>query len=183
MASDSALPTNGPLYSRRAVLTRVVFFIAAFASLQAGYDAARDTWLERLVVDQATVRPAAWLINAAAPTVDVEAAGTRLRAPGGGINIMNGCEGTEVAFLMIAALLVAPAISLRQRVIGMVTGTAGVFLLNQARVIALFFAFRNDKALFDVLHGTVAPLLLVLGTAAFFTLWVNTHAPSASEAP
>lgn len=167
---------------RHAMLWRLVFFLAVFAILQGLYGAAKGTWVERMVIDHATVQTAAWFIDAVDPAVRVEPVGPRLRAPGGGINILNGCEGTEVFFLMIAAMLVAPQ-SLRARLTGLLAGTAVVFLLNQARVVALFYAFRSDKALFDMLHGIVAPMLLIIAAAAFFVIWLNRYATSTDIAP
>lgn len=163
----------GPV-EHRAMLWRLALFLVLFASLQGLYGAAKDTWLERLVIDRVTVQTAAWLIDAVDPSVGVEPVGPRLRAPGGGINVLGGCEGTEVVFLMIAAMLVAP-LSWRARLIGLLAGTAFVFVLNQARVIALFYAFRADKALFDMLHGIVAPLLLIIAAASFFVVWLQHH--------
>lgn len=159
---------------RRATLWRLVFFLAVFATLQGLYEAAKGGWVERLVIDHATVQTAAWLIDTVDPSVGVESAGPRLRAPGGGINVLNGCEGTEAVFLMVAAMLVAP-LSLRARLTGLLAGTLVVFVLNQARVVALFYAFRSDKAVFDMLHGIVAPLLLIIAASAFFVVWLNCH--------
>ena len=166
---------------RRAMLWRLVFFLAAFAALQGLYETAKGTWVERLIIDHATVQTAAWLIDTLDPSVGVEPVGPRLRAPGGGLNILNGCEGTETAFLMIAAMLVAP-LSLRARLGGLLAGTLVVFVLNQARVVALFYAFRSDKAVFDMLHGIVAPLLLIVAAAAFFVVWLNRYAVSPDAA-
>ncbi|TDP84785.1 exosortase/archaeosortase family protein [Aquabacterium commune] len=160
---------------KHSTLWRAAIFIALFALLQGLYGAAKGSWVERLVVDHATVQTAAWLIDAVDPSVGVTPAGPRLRAPGGGINILNGCEGIEAAFMMVAAMLVAP-LPLRTRVSGMLVGSMLVFVLNQARVVALFYAFRADKALFDMLHGIVAPMLLIIGAAAFFVIWLNRYA-------
>jgi exosortase/archaeosortase family protein len=165
-------PASG---EHRAMLWRLFFFLAMFASLQELYGAAKGSWVERLVIDQAIVKTAAWLIDTVDPSVGVTPAGPRLRAPGGGINILNGCEGTEAAFLMMAAMLVAP-LSMRARLSGLLVGTLVVFVLNQARVVALFYAFRSDKAVFDMLHGIVAPLLLIIAVAAFFVFWLNRYA-------
>jgi hypothetical protein len=48
-----------------------------------------------------------------------------------------------------------------------------VFGLNQVRIVALFFANRADRELFALLHGTVAPLLMVAAVALFFTAWMG----------
>lgn len=167
-------------HTRWTLLWRAVAFVVLFALMQTLYGAARGTWIERLVIDQLTVQTAAWLIDVADSSVGVEPAGPRLRAPGGGINVLNGCEGTEVLFLMACAMLVAPQ-SMRARLTGLLVGGAVVFVLNQARVVALFYAFRSDKVVFDMLHGTVAPLLLIIAAAAFFVLWLNRHASPALQ--
>lgn len=158
------------------------FFIAVFITLQSLYEVAKGTWIERLIIDHATVQMAAWVINAVDPTVGVQPVGPRLRAPGGGINILNGCEGTEAAFLMMAAMLVAP-LPLRARLGGLLVGTLVVYALNQARVVALFYAFRNDKLVFDMLHGIVGPLLLIIAATVFFMVWLNRHTVNADTAP
>ena len=147
-------------------------FLGSFLVMQTLYGMARGTWIERLSVDQMTVKPAAWLIDRLTPEVAVQAVGSRLKAPGGGINIINGCEGTEVVFLIVAAMLVAP-ISWRWRLLGMVAGSLLVFVTNQGRILALFYAYRADKPLFDLLHGIVAPVLLILVTIVFFVWWVG----------
>jgi exosortase/archaeosortase family protein len=154
----------------------VVLFLGAFALLQWGWSEARGTWIERIVIDRMTVETAASVINALDPAIGVQAVGSRLKAAGGGINILNGCEGIEVLFLLIGAMLVAP-ISWRARVLGIMAGGVLVFALNQSRVIALFYAFRSDRALFDALHGVIAPLLLVLAAGAFFVSWLDRHGP------
>src|SRR5258708_407813 len=77
---------------RRAMLWRMCIFLAVFASLQGLYETAKGGWFERLVIDDATVQTAAWLIQAFDPSVGVVPAGPSLRAPGGGLNILNGCE-------------------------------------------------------------------------------------------
>lgn len=87
-------------------------------------------------------------------------------APGGGIQILNGCDGTEVWFLLVAALLVFP-FGWTRRWVGLLLGTIWVFGLNQMRLLALFYAFRQDPALFNQLHGVVAPMVLILAILGF----------------
>lgn len=168
-------PQGGVPARNHSTLWRAAIFIAVFALLQGLYGAAKDTWVERLVIDQVTVNSAAWLIQVFDPEAGVQPVGSRLRAPGGGINVINGCEGTDVIFLMIGAMLVAP-ISMRAKLLGVLLGTALVLVLNQARVIGLFYAYRTDRSLFDMMHGVIAPLLLIMAAAGFFVLWLNRHA-------
>ena len=50
-------------------------------------------------------------------------------------------------------------------------------MLNQARIVALFFANRADAELFDALHGMIAPLLLIACSLLFFLYWLQRYAP------
>jgi len=174
-------PSGLPRQPRR-LWVSAMLFLGLFTLLQSGWHAARGTAIERFVIDQATVRTAAWLIESLAPGIGVQATGSRLRAPGGGINILNGCEGTEVFFLLASALLVSP-IRWRARLTGLLAGGVLVFVLNQGRVLALFHAYRLDRELFDTLHGLVSPLLLIVATAAFFLIWLNHHAEKPGTDP
>ncbi len=135
--TDSRLP--------KALLWRLAVFLGIFAALQGIYGAAKGGWFEHLVIDRLTVQSAALVIDYASPELGVEPSGSRLKAPGGGINVLNGCEGMDVVFLITAAMLVAP-ISWRARLLGILCGTLVVLVLNQARVIALFYAFRRARS-------------------------------------
>lgn len=166
-----------------AVLFRGGAFLAIFAVLQGAWREARGSWLERLVIDDLTVGSAVSIIESVTPGVQAVADGSRIRAPGGGINILNGCEGIEIVFLLVAALCVFPA-SWRQRFLGIATGTLFVFALNQVRILALFYAYRADKALFGLLHGTVAPVAMIACSVVFLLLWAKVGAGgTASHAP
>lgn len=149
---------------------RLVVFGACFALQQWGWEAARGTALERLWVDGLTVQAGAALIHVLTPNVGALAQGTRIVAPGGGLNVMFGCEGTDVLFLLVAAFIAFP-MSARTRLTGLLATLPCVFVLNQLRIVALFYAFRHDRALFELLHGTAAPLVLVCLAGLFFHAW------------
>jgi exosortase/archaeosortase family protein len=151
----------------RSLLVALLIFMAVFVLLQWGWEAVRGTALERLVVDQATVMPAAGLVRWLTPAIQARAVASSIKAPGGGINILNGCEGVEVMFLLLAALA-AVRISWRRRLVAILLGLGLVFALNQARIVTLFYAFRADRQLFDLLHTTLLPVVLVALTAAYF---------------
>ncbi len=100
----------------------------------------------------------------------VRAEGPRLAAPGGGLVVLAGCEGVDVLLLLTAAMAVAP-IPWRARLAGLAAGALLTFVLNQVRVVGLFYAFRMDRELFSMLHGVVAPLAMAVLAGAFFVLW------------
>jgi exosortase/archaeosortase family protein len=156
----------------RGWLWRVAFFVTFFLALQAGWSGLQGSTIERLVIDQVTVKTAVLLADSLSPEIGVRADGPRMTAQGGGINIINGCDGTDVAFLLTAAVLVAP-VAWRWRLVGLVAGWPFVFVLNQVRVLALFYAFRHDRSTFDLLHGAIAPLALILAVGLFFMFWLG----------
>ena len=151
---------------------RVLCFVVLFALLQSAYSSGLAQPLQRWVIESATVGSAAALLGWWVPELAVRAEGPRLASPGGGLNVLNGCEGTDVALLMLAAMLVAP-LPWRARLVGMALGLPLVFALNQARVLALFFTWREGREWFDLLHGTLAPLLLVMLVGLFYIAWLD----------
>lgn len=156
----------------RGFLIRALIFLVLVMALHAGWEWARGSWIERLWIHDLTVRTATLLINLITPGAHAVAHQARIVAPGGGLNVLFGCEGTDVVFLLAAAFLVFP-LPPRVRLWGMLSGLAWVFALNQLRIVALFYAFRADRSLFDLLHTTAAPLLMVLLCGLFFQLWLQ----------
>ena len=155
----------------RTALIRAAIFLAIFAALQLTWTSLRGSDVEWWIVHDATVRPAVWLVNIITPQVHARAVGISLRAPGGGLNILNGCEGMEALFLLLAAFIVAP-ISLRSRLIGLVLGIPLVYVVNQARILTLFYVYRADHSLFDPLHGMVTPIAVVLMVCCYYYAWL-----------
>ena len=152
-------------------LTLAIFF-AVFAVLQWGWSEARGTAIERLVIHEATVKPATMLVQFITPDAHARPVAASIKAPGGGLNILNGCEGTEVMFLLAAAFA-AVRMNWRHKLIGLGMGLGLTFVLNQARILALFYAFRNDRHMFDLLHTTVLPALLVAAIAVYFYVFLH----------
>lgn len=159
-----------------------LLFMGILYGLQWSWGLARGSEMERVVIDQTTVRTAAMLISLCTPDVHVMAQGASLKAPGGGLNVYNGCEGTELLFLLVAALLAYP-FRWRWRLIGLAAGMPLLFALNQVRLLLLFYSFRTDRALFDQLHGLVAPLLLMMITLAFVAWLIRRDAIGRMPAP
>ena len=157
---------------------RVAIFVGVFIALTALYSAATGTVVERFVIEQLTVKPAAWLLSWLQPSVQAVAIGSRLTAPGGGVNVLNGCEGADAMFLVIAGVLAAP-LSWRHRAIGVLLGLSLTFAANQMRVIGLFYAARETPTAFAMLHGVVAPLAMVLAIALWFAWFMRRHGTGA----
>jgi exosortase/archaeosortase family protein len=173
------LPAPPPQQFSMAVYVSV--FTSIFVALQMLWDGLRNTAAERVLIDHLLVKPAAMLVNLLTPYVGATASGQFLVAPGGGLQIVSACTGTEIYFLLTAALCVFP-MTWRARIAGIGLGLAFVFVLNQARILALFYAHRSNLMLFDYLHGIFLPIGLVVSTSLFFLWWTASHASAAAPA-
>lgn len=161
---------------RRHPVVLVAIFLVVFFSLQYGWEMSRGSHFEQIVIDQATVAPATWVINKLSPDQGVMAQEHRIVSPEGRLNILNGCEGLETLFLLIAAIMAYP-FTWRAKLQGFGLGLPLVFVLNQARIVALWYTFLHDRALFGILHGIVMPLLLVAACLLFFLAFITRHEP------
>ena len=147
-------------------------FLSIFILLQMSYDACRGSGFEHFILGDLTVAPTAALINLLTPAVHAKALGNQLIAPGGGITVLKGCEGTEIMFMLVAAFA-ATAISWQRRLAGLGLGLLLVFCLNQVRLVTLFYVYRSEPSLFNLLHGTVAPIVLILCVAVYSLYWIS----------
>lgn len=170
MAASTAY-ARAAVYQRISWL-RVLAFIGLFCAM---YVALASFWggvLAHWVIDVCTVEPAAWLARWISGDSRILAIGSKIVAPDASINILFGCEGADVLMLLTAAVLVVP-VSWRKRALGMTAGALVVFCVNQARVLALFFAFVRRPGWFGPIHGLIGPMLVVVAVTAFFLAWLH----------
>ncbi|MEJ0039620.1 MAG: exosortase/archaeosortase family protein [Gammaproteobacteria bacterium] len=162
--------------TRVVLIGRLVAFGLIFAVLQFWWEALRGSAIERVIIGDITVRPAAFLLNALWGGVRVDAVGFSLMAEGSGITVRNGCEGLEALFLLAAGLAVAP-IPWVSRFLGLLIGIPIVYLINQLRIVGLFLAYRADPSMFDSLHATIAPITIVLAVVGYYYVWLAKSRP------
>ena len=151
-------------------------FLLIFLVLQYAYSACGGTLIEHLVIDVATVEPSVAVINAIAPDDAALAEGHRIISPLGGLSVLNGCEGTESIFLLLAAVFAFSA-PIKQKIKGALIGTLLIYFLNQCRIVSLYFAAHHDRHWFDLLHGFVAPTLIIALGCLYFLFWSGRVAP------
>jgi exosortase/archaeosortase family protein len=148
---------------------RALAFLALFAALDLAYLAFKEPWLKPVAIDLLTVRPAAWLADAAL-AVPVHADRHVLIAGGRRISVLNGCEGVDAMLLLLAAIAVAPA-GWRDKLWGAGLGLSPVYVANQARIVALVWARLDAPAAFAVGHGLLGPLAVTVAAGLYFLWW------------
>jgi exosortase family protein XrtM len=147
-----------------------IIFVALFFAMQFSYELCRGSSFEHWVIGDLTVKPTARVLQWLSPEVGVQALGNQLRAAGGGLVVKKGCEGVEIMFMLVAAFAAA-CMSWRRKLLGLGLGLVVVFVLNQIRLVGLFYAYRYNSELFGLLHGTVAPIVLVLLVGLYSLAW------------
>lgn len=145
----------------------LALFAVTFFALQFSWEQCRASHIEKWVIDGATVIPATWTVNQLWPDQTVVAQKNSLISANGRLNILNGCEGLETLFLLIAAFFAYP-LTWQVRAKGIVLSTLLIYGLNQARIVLLWWVINSRPALFGLLHGTVLPLVLIAIALLFF---------------
>ena len=156
------------------LIAQAVLFLLVFGVLQVSWLLVRDNAFGHFLRGDITVKPAVHVINTITPQAKATAHGNQILAKGGGLVVKLGCEGVEALFILIAALLTAP-LSRQTILSGILYGTLFIYSVNQLRIIGLFYAYRADKPLFYLFHGTIAPLLLIGLAGLFFQWWLVKH--------
>lgn len=171
MSGRDVRPAGEP--GPRGAITRfLLVFAGTFVVLQMAYLEAAGSRLERWLIDAGTVRPAAAIINVLDPLASVRADGPRIASAEAGLNVLRGCEGTELYFLWTAAVLAFPAPWIH-RLWALSAGLGVAWMLNQLRIISLFHVVRDHRQWFGLLHGYIAPALLVLLLGLGFAWYVH----------
>ena len=154
----------------------IVAFIGAFFILQMLYQNCRGTPIEHVVIDQITVAPSAQLISWLTPQEGVMARGHSLISRYVHLSVLNGCEGTEAILMLASAILVFPR-SWKSKLSGIAVGGLLIYLINQARIVTLYYCLRFDRSMFELLHSYIAPTLVIAMTGLYFIYWVSGAKP------
>ena len=142
-------------------------FIVVFVCLQFGWLMQRDQDFGHFIRGEITVKPAVMLINLLSPKIHALAFGNQIIATGGGLVIKLGCEGLEVFFILVAAIA-SSSLRVSSTLKAILAGAIYIYVLNQARILILFYTNRTDKALFHLLHTSIAPMMMIALVGLFF---------------
>lgn len=145
----------------------LAIFVATFTVLQLAAVTSRH-----YVSDWLVARPAELTLAAVYPDDGVVVDANRIESARVRLNILPGCEGTELFVLLIAGIAAFPA-PLRAKLLGLAVGLSLAFALNQLRVVALYAVVRDHLRAFELVHGYLAPTALVVALGAYFWLWTG----------
>jgi exosortase H (IPTLxxWG-CTERM-specific) len=89
------------------------------------------------------------------------------------LNIMEECNGVPALLIYLAAVLAYSA-TLKQKAVGVALGIPAIFVINEIRVISLFFARRYFSIhVFEALHVYVWQTIIILFSLLLWLYWAE----------
>jgi len=159
-----------------------VLFAGCYALLNYGYFQIPDDLFANVIYHHGVVTICADLINCLAPLEQVLAKKNHLLSTKADLEIVRGCDGAGVLFLMVSAIVVFPS-KFNRKLIGLLLGIGLIYLLNLVRISALYFVIAYYPTWFLLVHVYLAPTLMVMVGCGYFAWWAfgsmnKTHEPA-----
>ena len=148
----------------------LVVLPSVYVLLHFAYFALPDDFLRDYVHYYGIVVPAATIVNFVAPHEAAAAAQGTLRSISASLSIVRGCDGAGVVFLLVAAMSAYPA-RLKAKLQGILAVVVLMYILNELRVVGLYFVIANRNEWFSALHNYFVPIFMILVACLFFLWW------------
>ncbi|MET3109366.1 exosortase family protein XrtM [Oxalobacteraceae bacterium GrIS 1.18] len=116
------------------------------------------------------VVPVTHAINLLFPSENAYALANTIRSSKVDLEVVRGCDGSGLLFLLEAAIIVFPS-PIKRKLLGAVLAILFVCVLNFVRIIILFYAASFQPTMFQPLHSFYIPTLLIALSAMFFYAW------------
>ena len=149
-------------------------FVAGFAGLLAlfylltlmpWYNAWFRTYL------RGTVATANALLHVLGQATSVS--GTFISSAAFTVDVRRGCDGLEPVALFGAAVLSFPLVGLRRKLWGLAAGVTGLLVLNQLRIVSLYFVGVHWPRLFEMMHVEVWQVVFILLSIVLWAFWIQ----------
>jgi exosortase family protein XrtM len=167
---------------RRHEWLHFILFLGCYALLDYAYfKIPVDTFIN-VIYYHGVVTVCADLINMLAPLEQVLAQQNHLLSAKANLEIVRGCDGAGVLFLVVSAIVAFPSTG-RRKLTGLLLGIGLIYLINLLRISALYFIIAYQPVWFPLLHVYLAPTLMVLVGCCYFAWWAfdsteKTHEPT-----
>jgi exosortase H (IPTLxxWG-CTERM-specific) len=130
-------------------------------------------------VDEAVIQPFTNFVAVASDFIlslfgfETARNGTTVRMGDVALNIMEECNGVPALLIYLAAVLAYPS-RLPQKVMGIVIGIPAIFVVNEIRVLSLFFAAKYlSFGVFETLHVYVWQTIIILFSVLLWLYWAE----------
>lgn len=169
MFSISLVSEGSRLYGRHEWL-QFTLFGGCYVLLDYGYFKIPVELFANVIYYHGVVAICADLINMIAPLEQVLPQRNHLISAKADLEIVRGCDGAGVLFLVVSAVLVFPS-GLKRKLLGLLLGIGLIYSLNLLRISALYFIIAYHPDWFQLIHSYVAPTLMVVLGCFYFAWW------------
>ena len=162
--------TRGFLQNHQATFKALVIFVASIAFF---FFILISHALDRYIVYPFTslvAQVSSLILNVVGYDTTVE--GTYITSTGTSLNIGTGCNGLEAVIIFISAILAFPA-KLKSKLLGLLWGFIGIFIINQTRVIGLYLVSRYASQHLDLAHTYIGQTYVIISGVALWILWAE----------
>lgn len=112
---------------------------------------------------------------------DITVAGCKLSSPRFAVTIYNGCNGLITSLIFASAVLAFPA-SWRAKAAGVVGGLLAIQVINQVRIVSLFYIGVFLPEYFDESHILIWQSLVILAGVGLWIAWARLAAAEGGAA-
>jgi exosortase family protein XrtM len=149
---------------------QLLLFVGCYVLFDYAYFKIPDDLFINVIYYRGVVTICADLINFMAPLEHVLPHQNHLLSSKADLEIVRGCDGAGVLFLLLSAILVFPA-KLSRKLLGLILAVGLVYTVNLLRIELLYFVIAYHHAWFSLVHTYLAPTLMVLVACAYFAWW------------
>ncbi len=149
----------------------LVCFAAFFIAGQALFFLVRPH-TEHILVHILNAKASSLIINTLTPGEKTISDGAEIRSGGLSITIEKGCEGIEGIILFVAAIAAYHGRG-REKLIGALAGIAAIYFFNLARIVSLYYIFKYQPGLFDIMHIFVGQTVIIFISTVMFLVSIN----------
>lgn len=106
---------------------------------------------------------------------DITVTGCKLASPRFAVTIYNGCNGLITSLIFVSGVLAFPA-TWRAKAIGIVGGLLAIQVINQIRIVSLFYIGVFLPDYFDESHILIWQSLVILAGVGLWIAWARAAA-------
>jgi exosortase family protein XrtM len=147
-----------------------ILFVGCYVLLNYGYFKIPVDLFMNVIYYHGVVTMCADLINMIAPLEQVLAQQNHLLSAKTNLEIIRGCDGAGVLFLVVSAIVAFPSTG-RRKLFGLLVGISLIYLLNLLRISALYFIIAYQPDWFLLVHTYLAPTLMIIVGCCYFAWW------------
>ena len=150
----------------------ILIFIALFTLFEVSYFFIPIEYLNNKIYPLLITEPCSAIINLISGNTNVIARNSFIQSSTANLQIVRGCDGSGVLFLLLAAVL-AFRVNIKYKLIGVIGGILFVYVINTIRIVFIYFIVSEHNEYFVEFHSLIAPTIIIILTSIAFIVWAN----------